>query len=297
MFADINKQSVKLHIPTKIFVDSCYELTRRYTQDVQRATYFEVKQLDFKSDAQACVETMNDWVGKFTKRRINKLLDTDAVDGSTCMVLVNAVFFDGAMCFRRNRTLLQSFYCADGSVRQVEMMQDRGSYRLHHDSELGMTYVRVKSPATTNRFSLCVFLPDTRYGVSELEARLTQPKMLETIGSVEKEAKGVQLELPKFTIETGDTDMKGALGALGVHDIFDARMANLRGMRSQDDLVFSSFVHKSRIEVKDGGGFADYSRADRPTTFIRCDHAFMFAVVDRTNTTVLLYGKIVSLGE
>lgn len=123
------QKNPSLHMANAIYVDNQYTVQPSYQSYVQQFFYSKVKSVNF-SDGATAAGQINKWVEKETDNEIENLIDPNSLDGSTSLLLVNAIYFKGTWQIKFNPkfTASEPFYVngyctADiGSSKPVEMM-------------------------------------------------------------------------------------------------------------------------------------------------------------------------------
>lgn len=107
------------------------------------------------------------------------------------------------------------------------------------------------------------------------------------------------VSIPKCRLEYKKSLIK-ALQVLGIKDIFDTSVANLRKLSKDKDIYASAFIHKAVVQINEAGTtasastsvrFTPLSAAFTNTTFV-ADHPFAFYIVHEASGLVLFYGKV-----
>ncbi|KAG2562851.1 hypothetical protein PVAP13_8KG215400 [Panicum virgatum] len=111
------------------------------------------------------------------------------------------------------------------------------------------------------RYSMFVFLPDARDGLSTMVDVVTaSPAYLYGI-LAEMKRKPVSIQLPKFEISFSWSDLKRDLGRLGLSLPFSPEAVDLRGMCKEEDVAggarrptfMSKVAHKAVVKVNEAG--------------------------------------------
>jgi len=294
-------ESVKLTVANKIFPDASTNVKADYIRELRGAAFkCDVTALDFVKEAERSRLEINRWVSDETHEKIKDLLPEGSVDKNTVMVLANAIYFKGAWEneFDSKRTRLQKFYCADKSETDVKMMTRKAKFKSNYDRDLKLQSLEI--PYKGKDISMCLFLPDSRFGLGDVEKQLNADKMNDLIdqGGVEK----VVLTLPKFSVEY-QKDLLDSMKALGVSDIFDSSKADLSGISDDPNLIVSSVAHKAFIEVNEEGTEAAAATAvmifrscmPLPPIEFTCDHPFVFTIRHNASKQILFFGKVAIL--
>ena len=89
-YNDVNS-GLAMNTANKIFYQHDKMIFREYLNLLSTYFFSNATGLDFKNDAPAAIESINDWVSNQTNGKIKDLIVPGSVDESTCLVLVNAI--------------------------------------------------------------------------------------------------------------------------------------------------------------------------------------------------------------
>lgn len=294
-------EGIQLKIANKIFPDLSFSLHQTFVDQLKEAIGCQVEGVNFCKNPGPARKIINDWVESATENKIKDLMPSDSITPDTRLVLVNAIYFKGMWKdqFKKNATKPEKFYCMDGLVKNVEMMTRKAKYLNNYNR--GMKTQCLQLPYKGNTFSMCIFLPDDRLGLEEVEKKLTSDKMNEMLDTCGMEE--VVVKLPKFKLEY-EKMLNDTLKSLGIVDIFDGGKANLKRI-TDENLLVSHVAHKAFIEVNEEGteaaaatGVAMMKRCmPLPPLEFTCDHPFIFTIRHNSSKEMLFFGKIASLGE
>uniref|UniRef100_A0A3Q3NQF4 Serpin peptidase inhibitor, clade B (ovalbumin), member 1, like 3 n=1 Tax=Labrus bergylta TaxID=56723 RepID=A0A3Q3NQF4_9LABR len=94
LLSELNKEDAPyaLSVANRLYGEKSYRFNKVYTKKHYSA---ELKSVDFKKKAEEARVHINDWVEKNTQGKIKDLLAEGAVDDSTRLALINAVYFKG----------------------------------------------------------------------------------------------------------------------------------------------------------------------------------------------------------
>ena len=248
--------------------------------------------VDYQRDPEAARQLINAWVADQTNDRIPELFQQGIIDGSTRLVLTNAVFFKASWLFPFDPadTAPGDFHLLDGSTVQAEMM--RLSERTLYGTAAGAQAVRL--PYVGLNYSAFVILPDE----GEFEA-FEERLSAETLGSIIDGLGDAQvtLTMPKFEFESSFR-LKDALTALGMPSAFDGR-ADFSGMDGRRDLVIQDVVHKAFISVDEEGteaaaatGVAVGDVSLPPSVEMVVDRSFLFLVRHEETGAILFVARV-----
>ena len=280
-----------------MFVGISAQTKKSFLIKLKKRLNCEVEGLDFlnKPNESCCI--INNWAENQTAGIIKQLLPPGAVTANTRIVLANAIYLKGlwARPFHSGETKAKEFYCADKSISEVKMMRTLDDYKVMYDQNLKLHCLQI--PYEGNEISMCIFLPDSRFGLAEVEQKLSSEKMNELIN--ECRTREVALALPKFCIEF-EKDLVDTLQALGIVDVFNDSKSALTRLSDKARLHVSSVAHKAYIEVNEEGTKA---AAVTPTMVceplcrvnplfeFNCNHPFVFVIRHNETKQFLFLGK------
>jgi serine protease inhibitor len=266
------------------------------------ATHFdaETRSVDFADPATKTA--MNDWVERATNGRIENMIESIPPD--VLMYLINAVYFKGdwRSQFSRSRTAPAAFVRADGSERQVQMMDGKVGYRVIHgyspDSATG-----VELPYARGAFTAVAMLPPRDRSIRDWVAGLDHVDWAGWMATFDEQARtedtgleGMQVRLPRFEIEWSDS-LITSLRNLGMSDAFEEHRADFSRMTGGRDLFITEAFQKTFLKVDEEGTEAAAATAigmgptSAPPSLV-FDRPFLFAIRERFSGTILFIGVI-----
>jgi serine protease inhibitor len=269
-------------------------------QDRVRAHFdAEVRTVDFTDPATRTA--MNDWVASATNGRIEEMIEV--LDPSVLVFLLNAVYFKGDWRdrFPRSRTAPAPFTLADGTIRQVDMMDGDVGYRYVVGHGPG-AISGVELPYSRDAFAAVAILPPAGMPMAEFVAGLDPVAWADWMAGFDDQADredtrvpGILVRLPKLEIEWADS-LIAPLQRLGMVDAFDDLRADFRRMTGQPGLFIGEAFQKTFLKVDEEGteaaaatGIAMPSSVPPSVTF---DRPFLFAIRERFSGTILFIGVI-----
>lgn len=131
------KNNQMFSIANGVYINQLFYFKTSYAMKAQKYFSANVRSLDFANTRKA-VDTINGWISMETNGKITHLIDMGSLDGSTEMVLVNAIYFNGIWRhqFTTSPSVKSSFY-TDGCIgstnngtEQLQMMYVTVSYWL-----------------------------------------------------------------------------------------------------------------------------------------------------------------------
>jgi serpin B len=261
-----------------------------------------LQQADFIKDPEAERLKINAWAEAETRGKIKDLIAERMITTLTRMVLANAIYFKGTWekQFDPKETRPMPFTMADGKQTPVPMMHREGNFRLFtqpgKDGAWQPEFQVAELPYRGGELSMVVLLPGKPDGLPALEAKLT-PDTLATWLKEAKEAKDLDLYLPKFKIETESMMLKDSLQKLGMVDAFDPARADFGGLHTGGEQLFVSFVvQKAFVDVNEKGTEAAAAtavgiQAVAAKPEFRADRPFLFLIRDTKRGTILFLGR------
>lgn len=242
---------------------------------------------DFGADPEAARQLVNGWVDERTKALIPELFPTGSFDGSTVMVLVNAVAMDAPWEFPFDpaATRQETFTRADGSTVQVPMM--------HYDEYLPSVWrddlQAVELPYGGGALSMVVIVPNE---LEAFESELSATSLAQIIDDIDDG--GIHLSLPKWTART-HLQLNDVLSELGMPTAFGGR-ANFSGMVEGGGIWLDQVEHEAFVDVDEQGTRAaaatggEMAASHGPTVTV--DRPYLYVIHDRGAGTILFIGRV-----
>lgn len=302
LISEINSSSHACILKTanRIYGEKTFPFHKKYLEDVK--TYFgaEPQSVNFIGASDQIRKEINSWVEKQTEGKILNLLPDDAVDPTTRMVLVNALYFKGVWehQFLVQNTTEKSFKINKTTSKPVQMMSMKEKLQVFY----------IESPQAmglqlyyeSRDLSLLILLPEDVDGLDQLEKAITYEKLSEWTSADMMELCNVQLNLPKFKLEE-TYDLKSTLSSMGMSDAFNQSKADFSGMSSERNLFLSSVFHKCFVEINEQGteaaagtGSEVSVRIKLPSIEFNADHPFLFFIRHNKTNGILFYGRFCS---
>ncbi len=269
-----------------------YDIAIRQTYlDLIAAEYGTgVHLVDFRGDADGTREEINDWVDQQTVGRIPELLPDGAINDSTRLALVNAIYLKAAWLqpFDAAATTEQPFTTADGRTVQVPTMATRTTVPYAS----GDGWQAIDLAYASHNLTLVLILPEDGT-LAQFEEEFIVSGITPYMSPTE-----IDLRLPRFAADTA-LSLVEVLQRLGVENLFGD--ADLSGI-SDDDLSVSNVIHHANITVDEAGTEAAAATAvvvadgaapsDTAPVALAFDRPFIFAVRDRGTESYLFLGRI-----
>ncbi|CAM0903728.1 unnamed protein product [Alopecurus aequalis] len=274
----------------------------------------EASSVDFINTPEVARDQINEWVAHATSNLIRSVFGPGSITPLTRVVLGNAVYFKGKWVepFDRSYTRTKLFHRLDGGTVDVPFMQswDRQFIAVHEGFKvlkLGYQMAQAQCYAKTS-FSMCIFLPDARDGLSNLVDMIaSQPGFLHE--HLPKKMMDVnEFRVPKFKLSF-ESNVVTILKKLGLKLPFGDQ-ANLSDMAERDEsglpLFVNKVMHKAVIEVNEEGieaaavsiwdmmfGCSFRPRTPPPRVDFVADHLFAYFIVEETTGAVVFGGNVI----
>jgi serpin B len=263
-----------------------------------------LEQVDFKTNADQAMATINGWVEDQTHKRIKNLIPPGALNATTRLVLVNAIYMKAPWTdpFPAGGTKPEGFHVRGAdTVTDVPMMSRRA--KLGYLKDDGFTAVTI--PYSTGDLQFLVIVPDETNGLQGVEAKLTGDLLAKCANASEK---GVIFHLPKFKLEPPTASLGRILKQLGMGSAFDdppgsANFDRMAPRRPNDYLAISDVFHKTFISVDEKGTEAAAATAVGMRTMaaivqpeqlveVKVDRPFLFAIQHRPSGACIFIGRV-----
>ena len=240
---------------------------------------------------------INNWVSEETGEKIKDLLPPGTIDGSTRLVLTNAIYFNASWSwpFPKKDTQKRPFHLAEGGRVDVPMMSETS--KDFYGYARGNGYQAVDVPYSLGEMSMTVLLPDEgTFG--EFEDSLNADALDKILDDIEIDY--LKLTMPLFKFES-EFSLVETLAGMGMTDAFGAR-ADFSGMTGSKDLQISAIVHKAFVSVNEEGTEAAaatgvavmVSGPTKEPIPVTVNRPFIFLIRDRATGTVLFLGRVMN---
>jgi serine protease inhibitor len=292
-------QSYEMHIANGLWLDLDTFVLSDFRHVAENDYNATVQPLNF-SQSDLAMNTVNEWASNHTNGKIPKILQEGDVDGSTRVLLTNAVYFKGSWLkpFDPKSTTTASFFFPPEVSTEVKMMENTAAFPYFENDSMQMLALPFKGKTSDNGQIAClILLPRTKLQLSDVENALTTSNIEEWTSQLKEQS--VNVKLPKFNL-TKRLDLNQALQALDMKLAFtkDADFSGIDGMR---DLVLSKVVHDTFFSLDEAGVTAAAATAasinvtavqqKNPPIDFNADHPFLFLIVDLNTKTLLFMGK------
>ena len=256
----------------------------------------EISTLDFNDPSAS--KTINQWVDTNTNGKIQKIVG-DRINPNAVLFLINAIYFKGTWQreFDPSRTQDDSFYLANGDVKQVPMMKQQHRYPHYR----GENFQAISLAYGDGEMSLYIFLPDPESDLNTFLENLNTERWENWMSQFH--GQDVSLVMPKFKLEYG-RNLNDTLQALGMEVAFNQGLANFSRMAPLEilgqNLYIENVLHKTFVEVNEEGTEAaavtsvevGVTSVPPPPIPFTVDRPFFLAIRDNQTKTVLFMGVV-----
>ena len=239
-------RKVSFSLANSLWTAQEFSAKSAYRNTLKKVYGADVYSVDFAK--QATVDKINGWSNSKTNGLVPQIIDR--INGSTQMMLLNALYFKGEWTdkFREEANQKGTFSCLDGTTSQAVYMNQlrKGGYA---DEDVCVC----RMPYGNGAFYMEAILPAVSADFSVFVRSITQEKLVKWgIDNVEV----TDLFFPKMDIryDTGDGRLTAALQALGIKQAFSSA-ADFSGI-SDSPLYVDVMRQKSVISVDEGGTVA-----------------------------------------
>jgi serpin B len=288
-------QAPDLRVANALWVAEDAPLLPAFTAVLKDEFAAPARPVDFTATARAR-ELVNDWVAEQTRNRIRDLLPAGLPTRDTRLVLVNCLYLDAPWesPFFAPATKPRPFTLAGGEQVEVPTMAQTEKFGYAESECLQVVVL----PFAGGELSMLVAVPRGDTSLADAAAELRA----KWSGLASPPYRPVQLELPRFTL-TSEIDLKAALTAMGVRDLFDPERADLSGMADDTDLYAAAALQKTFVKADERGAEAAAATGvviaptaaapdpQEPVT-VRVDRPFLFAI-RHARAGSLFLGRIV----
>ncbi len=288
------KGQVKLSVANSLWPQQDYKLLKSFLSLVREHYGASVTPLDFRA-SETARKTINTWVEGKTNQKIKDLIPGGALNATTRLVLVNAIYFKGNWTspFKAEETQEQPFRLQSGQTVRAPLMFQQKHFNYAEDDEVQA----LELPYAGDDLSMIVLLPRKEDGLASLENSFSPAKLAKWTQAMW--SPDVKVYLPKFKM-TCRFSLNDTLKAMGMSNAFDQAQADFSGMDGSRSLFISAAVHKAFVEVNEQGTEAAAATGismalaalPRPPIEFRADHPFIFLIRERSTGSILFIGRV-----
>ena len=308
LIEDLNAESVKgnyqLVIANALWGLKGYEFAPQYLELIKTRYDSELQELDFQGEAEAACQKINQWVAEQTREKIREIVNPDALDDLTRLVLTNAIYFKGSWStpFPEYGTSPEPFKTKAGSSGSDQVDVSMMAITTYSGYLEGEHFQALELPYQGGELSMVIFLPKEIEGLANFEQSLTPSSLTAWLPRLQGQE--VEVHLPKFKM-TSAFQLPEILKSMGMVDAFRLGVADFSGMTDEKDVGISDVLHKAFVEVNEEGTeaaavtgelcealCADPAPPPPPPVF-RSDHPFFFLIRHISTESILFLGRVV----
>ncbi|XP_048363094.1 leukocyte elastase inhibitor-like [Sphaerodactylus townsendi] len=299
LLLQINKPTndYELTIANRLYGAVGFEFIQQYVRSTKELYHSGLGRVDFLNATEEARKTINSWVERQTKGKIQDLYPCGVLDPSTVLVLVNAIYFKGKWLsrFREEYTKEMPFWLNKKESKNVPMMFQLGNFKLCRIQDPPVQILEL--PYEGEELSMMILLPEDDADVEQMASRLDYEKLKECIDLGNLCPREVEVWLPRFKLEQR-IELKTVLQSMGMKDAFVRGQANFTGISDKMGLFVSNVTHKSFVEVNEEGTEAAAAAgvqvvpmcAQFPLEF-KADRPFLFMIKQTKANSILFFGK------
>lgn len=286
-------QRLELVLAQRLWGQEGYRFLPQFLQANRDCYGAELGLVDFRHGREDARRTINTWVRKQTRDRIQEVLDRYSLSELTRLVLTQAITFKGNWVsqFESRQTRDAVFTTASGKAVTMAMMTQEARFR--YGSFADFQYLEMPFDGG---LSFVVLLPKQLGGLQRLERSLD----FETFEKLRAGAAktNVLVYLPRFKVSER-IQLARILASAGMPLAFHPS-ADFSGMTGRQELYLSEVVHVANASFDELGGEASAATAvvalassvQPPTPVVRCDRSFVYCIVDDRTGSILFLGRL-----
>ena len=268
------------------------DLTAKFTNTCKEVYNAELFRAPFNDKT---VEQINSWVNDKTDKMIPEIIKELSEDDKA--LLVNCLAFDAKWAKEFEESDTQkgaSFTKADGSVVKCDMMSGTAKKYIRDADTTGF----IKDYAG-GRYAFMALLPNEGTSLSDHIGSLTAEKFTKLYEN-RLTNEEISVYMPRFKSDYSAT-LNKTLTDMGIKDAFLDESADFSDMSSDYKLHISKVIHKTHIEVTEGGTKAEAATAVEMTdsaappadqTKVVLDRPFAYAIMDTQTGLPVFMGAV-----
>jgi serpin B len=290
-------RGVELSVANALWGQAGKDFLPEFTGMLRRHYGAGMQQVDFARSSEQARQTINRWVERQTHDRIKDLLSDGVLDGTTRLVLTNAIYFKGewASKFSPSDSRDDIFHTSPDRKVNAKMMKQENVFACR----LGGDVEALEMPYRGGEMSMIILLPGKGRALSSLEQRLSAEQVAAWVA--EMQPRKVEVFLPRIRL-TQELQLKETLQQIGLASPFTAK-ADFRGMDGgKDPLWLTAVVHKAFVDVQEQGTEAaaataatmslNRASAQPEKQQFRVDRPCLFVIRDRKTGSILFLGRL-----
>lgn len=284
--------STKLSIANSIWTNQNVAIKNDFISRNREYFNSSVESVDFGDDRTK--DLINNWASANTNGLIDKVIESTNTDD--LMYLLNAIYFKGIWVseFSKSKTQQKLFTLEDGSVENVDMMNQTSKFKYMSDELMQL----VQLPYGNEAFSMLVLLPKENKKLKDVAAALNNPGYWGELKSGLKVSE-VELYLPKFKTEYSKK-LNSVLTDMGMGLAF-ADDANFFGMSDvpsqisfvkQDTYIAVDEVGTEAAAVTTVGVVMTSMPAEPQKVVFIANRPFIYVIQENSTGSILFMGAV-----
>ncbi|CAB3245095.1 unnamed protein product [Arctia plantaginis] len=235
----------------------------------------------------------NSYIKATSKRVSYDVLRSDDFEVPS-MILVNVMSFKGLL-FKQLELIKEPFYNEDNNeIGSVNMMFSKGLFPFSNIKTLKSFALELPYD-TGNKYSLIILLPYPLVKISDIYQKFSNVSLNDIFKQLNDDVntfglENVHVKLPRFRIST-NLVLNKPLNDMGVYDIFQPDLFNFK-RATNDKLYVSSVINNVNIDVTMVGQVNSNVTSSKaiPTPYFPMNRPFLYYIVEKTTTTVIVSG-------
>jgi serine protease inhibitor len=147
-----------------MFVDKDVKVNQRFQATIEHHYQANTEELDFENAAKSS-QYINKWVSDATNGHIKDLVNEGSVANSV-ILLLNALYFNGAWRQPFNKTFTGPFNTAAGKNVQKSFVERTGNYNFLNSKAYDAKILRI--PYAGRRYSMFIILPNESNNINRV---------------------------------------------------------------------------------------------------------------------------------
>lgn len=160
-----------LSIANRIYLRNGSALNKHFQEVATTKFSSGIESVNFANNSETA-QTINRFVEEKTHGKIKNLIEPNAIDEHTAVMLINAIHFkaDWLYKFEDRHTTVGNFFMDESKKAHVQFMSVTNHFRRKYLNDLDATALELKY--AESKFAFIIILPGTRTGLPPLEAIL-----------------------------------------------------------------------------------------------------------------------------
>jgi serpin B len=293
-----NNNSVNVSIANSLWAQKDYHFLEGYLNIVGSKFNSTLIPVDFTNSVsrENARYEINKWVGDKTNNKIKEIIQPDALDNNTRLVLINAIYFKAAWqkVFEKEKTGKAKFSRDYKNSIETDFMNETAQYNYYENDTLQI----LEMPYKQCNFSMLVLLPRKLDGMGILGNIMNIQKLNEYVNLLKFQ--NVEVSIPKFKT-VSEFSLTQILSEMGMPVAF-GNDADFSGMTGNKELKVSNVIHKAFIEVSEQGTEAAAAtsvimslksmRIANEKKIFKADHPFIYLIMDNTSKSIIFIGVL-----